>query len=247
MDVRLIFDPPAAGDWNMAMDEALLESAGREGQGGCLRFYSWAQPTLSLGYFQRHADRALHLPSRHCAMVRRSTGGGAIIHAQELTYSFTVPLSRHTDHGLTKLYFHFHETLIEELTSRGLHGTLWGSSRHPFAREEPFLCFLRRSEADVVVEEHKVAGSAQRRRRQGLLQHGSVLLRTTAASPELTGMEDILGQTIDLRELAERWAIRIAGRLNARLRVDHPSDWEVLSAKRWVADRFGCEAWNMRR
>ena len=62
---RLILDPPAEGAWNMAVDQALLETANSTGL-ITLRFYRWSEPTLSLGYFQRHLDRELHPPSKDC-------------------------------------------------------------------------------------------------------------------------------------------------------------------------------------
>jgi lipoate-protein ligase A len=247
MEIRLIFDRPAAGDWNMGMDEALLQSVGRAGQGGCLRFYLWNEPTLSLGYFQRHADRTLHPPSRDCPMVRRSTGGGAIIHAAELTYSFVVPVKRHRDERTSELYLTFHQALIEELASRSISSTLCGKSTSQFRDCEPFLCFLRRAEADVLSEGHKVAGSAQRRWRLGLLQHGSILLKTTPKSPELAGIEDLSGRSVDAFELAERWANRIGERLKLPLRLDRPTDEEILSAERWVQDKFSHQDWNFKR
>ena len=72
---RLMIDPPGAGAWNMAVDEMLLEWAAAQ-RGCCLRFYSWREATLSLGYFQEYRDRAGHGPSRKCPVVRRLTGGG---------------------------------------------------------------------------------------------------------------------------------------------------------------------------
>ena len=70
----------------MAVDEALLIDAAENGV-ATLRFYQWSEPTLSLGYFQRYDDRDQHAASRECAVVRRQTGGGAILHDRELTYS----------------------------------------------------------------------------------------------------------------------------------------------------------------
>ncbi len=87
---RLLIDPPGAGAWNMAVDEMLLEWSAAQG-GCCLRLYGWREATLSLGYFQEYADRAGHGPSRNCPVVRRLTGGGAIVHDAELTYSLVVP------------------------------------------------------------------------------------------------------------------------------------------------------------
>src|SRR5688500_20216584 len=90
MTSRLLLDVPAPGAWNMAVDEALLESAALENR--CtLRFYRWSEPTLSLGYFQRYEDRRQHAASLSCACVRRASGGGAILHDHELTYSLAVP------------------------------------------------------------------------------------------------------------------------------------------------------------
>ena len=74
----------------MGVDEALLMDAVENGV-ATLRFYQWSEPTLSLGYFQRYADREQHTASRNCAVVRRQTGGGAILHDRELTYSLALP------------------------------------------------------------------------------------------------------------------------------------------------------------
>src|SRR3954447_24341632 len=94
---RLIIDPRAPGPHNMAVDEALLIDAA-EHNTAALRFYSWNEPTLSLGYFQNYADRHQHAASLACAVVRRQPGGGAILHDRELTYSLALP----TNHPLTK-------------------------------------------------------------------------------------------------------------------------------------------------
>ena len=74
----------------MAVDEVLLDAAAVREQLS-LRFYGWSEPTLSLGYFQRVADRKQHIASRECPLVRRLSGGGAILHDDELTYSFATP------------------------------------------------------------------------------------------------------------------------------------------------------------
>ena len=80
----------------MAVDETLLFDAAENGT-ATLRFYSWDEPTLSLGYFQRYADREQHTASRTCAVVRRQTGGGAILHDRELTYSLALPAQPSAD------------------------------------------------------------------------------------------------------------------------------------------------------
>ena len=99
----------------MAVDEALVGSANGAGQGGVIRFYQWRPATVSLGYFQRLRDRKSNAGSLNCPLVRRSTGGGAIIHDRELTYSLTLPVRRHVDAGLRDHYLAFHQALIDSL------------------------------------------------------------------------------------------------------------------------------------
>ena len=108
---RLIIDPPCSGVWNMAVDEALLEWSA-ETRGCCWRFYRWDRPTLSLGYFQQYDDRAGHADSRDCPTVRRLTGGGAIVHDAELTYSLIVPAEHPLAVNRDRLYEVVHNSLI---------------------------------------------------------------------------------------------------------------------------------------
>ena len=100
--IRLLHDPPAAGAWNMAVDEALLETAADSGV-ATLRFYQWNEPTLSLGYFQAATDRDQHPASRDCPLVRRASGGGAILHDRELTYSMAMSLPSARSSEATRL------------------------------------------------------------------------------------------------------------------------------------------------
>jgi len=247
MECRLIFDPPADGAWNMAMDEALRESVGRAGQGGCLRFYAWQVPTISLGYFQHHADRRAHEPSLDCPLVRRATGGGAILHDRELTYSYTTAVGTHVRSGLAHLYEVFHQGLIDELARHSLAARM---CRNPVSRpreEEPFLCFQRRAERDVLLGDVKIAGSAQRRHRDTLLQHGSVLLQRSAVAPELEGIEELSSVKVDPRELAEGWSRRVASILGLMLRLDVPSAQELEAAQRFRQAQFTHARWTERR
>ena len=207
MDARLIIDEPASGSWNMALDEALLESAGTNKR-ATLRFYRWSEPTLSLGYFQRLEDRHQHVASRDCALVRRGSGGGAILHDHELTYSFVAPVTDRVGANVEQLYDVFHETLVEELSSRGVRATLCESPSKVPRDEELFLCFQRRSIGDVLFADSKICGSAQRRHQGAVLQHGSLLLEASPCAPELPGIREVSGVIITPEEfyapLAER-------------------------------------------
>lgn len=247
MDLRLIIDPAAPGDWNMGLDEALLQSASGAGQGACLRFYFWQQPTLSLGYFQRCTDRQQHPASLECPLVRRCTGGGAILHAQELTYSFTAPTAWVSGGSGRDMYMVFHETLMEELATRSVSAAICRPERCRSRQEEPFLCFQRRSCGDVLVGDFKVAGSAQRRHRGALLQHGSVLLRATPRAPELPGIEDLHPVAIDAQSLATRWAQRASNRLGWRLVAGQASEKEIVQAEYWRQHKFCDPQWTRKR
>ncbi len=114
MRCRLLRDPPASGDWNMAVDEALLESAAGESQ-GALRFYAWRPATLSLGYFQQTRDRRRHAASRACDIVRRPSGGGAILHDDELTYCLVTPARHPLSRNAEALYQAMHRELVAAL------------------------------------------------------------------------------------------------------------------------------------
>jgi lipoate-protein ligase A len=248
MDCRLIFDEPARGDWNMAVDEALLLSVGGAGQGGaCLRFYQWNEPTVSLGYFQRHADRQSHRPSLQCPIVRRSTGGGAIVHDHELTYCFAIATSTHIGSELEAYYDAFHGTLIDELATWNVHARLCVASEHSALGTDSFLCFERRTDGDVLLSDCKIAGSAQRRHRGALLQHGSVLLKRSNAAPELAGIAELGPVSIDLQILAKQWVKRIADRLKINLIEGVLSNGEQNLAEQIRQDKFTSRRWTCRR
>jgi len=89
---HLLIDPPASGSWNMAVDEVLLGAVAKSGT-SALRFYQWKSPTLSLGYFQSYSERSKHPTSLAADALRRLSGGGAILHDRELTYSLILPAS----------------------------------------------------------------------------------------------------------------------------------------------------------
>ena len=251
---RLLIDEPTEGAWNMALDEALLESAAANGQ--CtLRFYRWIEPTLSLGYFQHHKDRQSHKDSLSCTMVRRSTGGGAILHDRELTYSFILPTAQslalaHDVCDAKSLYLAIHEGLITALSFFGLSTRLCEQSSGLCAREEPFLCFQRRTLGDVLLGKSKIAGSAQRRRgnnRGAILQHGSILLGTSVAAPQLPGIEQLTGVRIDPHELARRLIAVLADRLRLTLDDGQPTAKEQALSKELVKNKFGYTGWTASR
>jgi lipoate-protein ligase A len=251
--LRVIHDPPAAGAWNMAVDEALLEAAATTGV-ATLRFYEWSEPTLSLGYFQSADDRALHVASRECPLVRRSSGGGAIVHDRELTYSFALPQRDTRSAAASELVYLFHETLAEALAQFGIATALYeppsgecDSRPAGDVGREPFLCFQRRACGDLIYGPAKIAGSAQRRRRGAVLQHGSVLLADSRCAPELPGIENMHGRSLSAAELKDRWIAPLTARLATQPTPETLTSAEYQLACRLETDRFRLPAFTHRR
>jgi lipoyl(octanoyl) transferase len=175
---RLLVDAPAAGSWNMAVDEVLLEGVVAGTAPPTLRFYRWAPPCLSLGYFQafdvvdRDGCRALGFD-----IVRRPTGGRAILHDRELTYSVVLTASRlgHDD-GVLPSYYRLSLALQEGLRRLGVRATLAPQSAATGSRAHGPVCFDRPSAHEILLDGRKLVGSAQVRRGGALLQHGSILI-----------------------------------------------------------------------
>lgn len=175
----------------MAMDQAMLEFAGKTQQ-VVLRIYQWSKPTLSLGYFQDF-DGLDAIPGfRSLDCVRRMTGGGAILHDRELTYSLAFPDQVKVKGHSEALYRAVHQAVIEWLRELGFAANLWEDSNRrtdgTYSIKNSFLCFERRSEVDIVIDDQKIVGSAQRRVSEGLLQHGSLLLEASPMAPNLQGL-----------------------------------------------------------
>ncbi len=184
----LIDDEPCSGAWNMAVDEVLLESACELGVAS-LRFYRWCEPTASLGHFQREADFLAETRFAQLPAVRRLSGGGTLIHDLELTYSLILPPSQQVVGHPVELYALVHRVFIAVLRSRGVDVGMRGST--VLLKHEPLLCFAREDEHDLVAFGHKLLGSAQRRRRGAILQHGGLVLEASRVTPELPGIIDL--------------------------------------------------------
>jgi lipoyl(octanoyl) transferase len=250
--VRLLIDLPASGALNMAADEVLLESAAAGG-GAVLRLYAWEEPTLSLGYFQAAADRVQHAASQNCPLVRRSSGGGAIVHDRELTYSLAMPHRGLHKPSAAELYDLVHESLVATFAQLGLPAVMFRPADGSCAagrragNAEPFLCFQRRSCGDIVSGEAKIVGSAQRRKQRAVLQHGSILLAQSAAAPELPGIQDLAAIQIQREELADRWLPALAARLDCRFIRGELTALEQQQVRQIAAERYGLEEHSHRR
>lgn len=187
---RLLLEAePHDGRWNMAFDEALLEAAANRGE-TTLRIYRWSEATLSLGYFQKSLPENLPEPLRAVPRVRRLSGGGAILHHHEWTYSVALPKSHPLAERTEVLYEAAHGAVIVAFKELGASVALRNESDR--AASENFLCFLRGDSHDIVACGRKIVGSAQRRRRGAVLQHGSVVLKHSELAPDVPGLADLI-------------------------------------------------------
>lgn len=259
LQARVFIDPPRNGSWNMAIDDAMLDWSGQQ-RDVLLRVYQWLEPTLSLGYFQKYADRQAIAGADGLAIVRRATGGGAILHHHEITYSIAVPQSDTSLGASTGIYDLVHGVVVRWLNELGLLAQTWtctvglaATSFHPrrqATESQPFLCFERRCAGDVVAAGCKLMGSAQRRSQHALLQHGSLLLASSPHTPGLRGLSELLGcgWQIDQRAtFAEQLAVRIGDCLGdgMGLEVCEPVSLpdEILTQASSRIDRFGNPQW----
>lgn len=175
---RLIYDSPQAGKVNMARDMGILEEVSQGLAPPTLRFYSWHPATLSLGYFQKAEDIADISACNRLGIdiVRRPTGGRALLHHRELTYSVVVPESyRLIPKGVLPSYKFFSSAIINGLRALEVPAELVpGENRGKGLL--PGACFDSPSAYEIQVAGKKVVGSAQVRQSNIILQHGSILL-----------------------------------------------------------------------
>lgn len=175
---RLLLDPPAKGAWNMAVDEVLLGGVAAGSAPPTLRFYQWAPACLSLGYFQTFDVVDLAGCRRlGVDIVRRPTGGRAILHDRELTYSVALPLRMLGDEGAVLPSYHRLSLALERGLNRlGVPVVLAPESAAQPVPDHGPVCFDRPSPHEILLDGRKLVGSAQVRRATAILQHGSILI-----------------------------------------------------------------------
>ncbi len=208
---RLLQDGPGTGPWNMGVDEALLHSAAASGL-ATLRLYTWQGPWLSLGYAQRAlgADQSRALEEAGVGVVRRCTGGRAVLHGCDLTYAVAAPQDRLAD-GLRGSYDQVARALLAALSALGVDARRVESGA-PAPGRGVFDCFARPAGDEICVAGRKLAGSAQRRIAGAVLQHGSLRMAPDpATAAAAVGFAE--GAATSLREvgcLAGEEALRAA-------------------------------------
>jgi lipoate-protein ligase A len=253
----------------MAVDEACLEAAGSGSSLPTLRLYAWEPPCLSLGYAQPYADVDLpRLQGRGWDVVRRPTGGRAILHTDELTYSVTAPLHEPVMSGsLLESYNRLAAALMHAMQSLGLGVEMKEAVPGPSTNSSGPVCFEVPSAYEITVGGKKLIGSAQARRREGVLQHGSLPLtgdltritqalsfpdeaaRQRAAERLLTRaitVESALGRSIGWETAAQAFVRAFETVLGLNLQPGELSPFELERAKMLLQEKYAHPSWTER-
>ena len=231
---RLIDSGPGPGPWNLALDEAIFRSVRAGASPPTLRLYRWSSPALSIGYAQnreRDVDRDA-CRERGIAVIRRVTGGRAVLHDAEVTYSVSAPEGLPGfGTGLDEAYRQIAAGLLAGLQLLGLRAAAPSPGpRDPSREPRQAACFAAAARHEIAVGGRKLIGSAQRREGGAFLQHGSILLESHG---------ELLGQVLR-GPPAANGAARMAGL--ADLLPDCPAPETAVAA---IAD--GCAAaWGVR-
>jgi lipoate-protein ligase A len=175
---RLLTNLPAHGALNMAIDEAVLEAVGAGNSLPTLRLYAWEPACLSLGYAQPFSDVDLpRLQENGWEVVRRPTGGKAVLHVDELTYSICSPPGEPLMSGtVLESYRRVAQALVGALNQLNIQVELKQKSPSSSSWNNNPVCFEVPSTYEITVGGKKLIGSAQARRKEGVLQHGSLPL-----------------------------------------------------------------------
>jgi lipoate-protein ligase A len=237
--------------YNMALDEAILEARGDDRVPPTLRLYGWSPPAVSIGYFQKVSEdvRVQACDDLGIDIVRRITGGGAVLHDKEVTYSLiasetgdSIPL------GLEESYRMICTGIREGLKSLGFDTDLSGN--------------------DIVVGSNKISGNAQKRSSGVVLQHGSIFLdadrermlsvlnlerekmnrgNTCMLKGRMTSLREISGKSYDFQVVSDHLLRGFGLALGVRFRNERPSKEEVDRAMELARAKYASPEWNGRR
>ncbi len=248
--LRVILDEAKPGAVNMAIDEAILEAVNEGLSPATLRFYRWEEPTISLGYFQKYEELAEQEEAiRRLPVVRRQTGGGAILHDDELTYALILPIRGPEKESVTSIevmYQIVHDAYIRSLERLGVRAGYRGGEDRGNAQRGPFFCFARRHRLDLVVGEDKLLGSAQRRVKKAVLQHGSLILGRHFPQQPSAAVAEAAEREVDM-ELFIRGVIEIIGEHLELKVVEGAMSEDELSRLGRLREKYEGDEWNQQR
>ena len=226
----------------MAIDEALYLLAD-PARPPVLRFYTWAKPTLSLGYFQQY-KRVVSEPflvHNNIDVVRRITGGRAVLHDKEVTYAVAGALTNHfANQSLQETYRLIAQTLHGGLESFGIDQASFSKEGMESARESRLpQCFVTVSPYEISRDTRKMIGSAQKRSRDRFIQHGSILLDFDVRlqngcilhpDPDLdrkvAPLNRLLGRKVEVSDIVTRFTKAFEQKFQVTVQISELTDQE---------------------
>jgi lipoate-protein ligase A len=251
---------------NMAIDEAILDEHIQGGVPPTLRIYQWDPPALSLGYNQR-IERDVDIAKCQEAgveVVRRITGGGAVLHARELTYSIVSAVDDGIPESVAGSYRFLSQGLIASYKILGLDVELKPGRN----MTRSTACFSVATLADLTYQGKKLAGSAQARRGNALLQHGSLPIHSHADdlfsllrfpsemfrhkarslyNKQMLTLDDVISEDIDVQDLGESLRKGFTQALGIRFYDDGLTEAEIRRSQTLAAEKYGTDEWNHRK
>ena len=257
---RLIDSGPCSAAYNMAMDEAIALSVRCQNAPPTLRLYGWDRLSLSLGCFQKSADLDLAYCRKYgIPLVRRPTGGRAILHGDELTYSFSVrtdcePFTK----GLRESYLSISAAFRLAFGKIGVNAQSKDQQEQGRILVRSPLCFQSSSYGEILVDNRKIVGSAQRRWKDGLLQQGTIpyscdrtiLERIFDAAASVQDQDAAIAlrdisQDFDEVKLKDAIIAAFEEVFGISLPASHPSPEESHLAREFEEQKYLQESWNL--
>ncbi len=244
----------------MAMDEAISEAVRQKLSPPTLRLYRWSRPSLSIGYFQKISDvNTDHCQKMDYPVVRRLTGGRAILHDEELTYSFSssndsppFSSSLHEDYSVISM------AILTGLKECGIDADISFERKRGSGQKNP-ACFKSVSYGEITIHGRKIIGSAQKRYRNGFLQHGSILLDFDAkklsrvlvhadnrAFGDITSINDH-AEGITFEVLVPALKKGFENSLKLKLISDSPTKFELDLARKLEKEKYSSKKWTLTR
>lgn len=255
---RLIISPPSDGFTNMAVDEAIFKAVSAGTSPPTLRFYTWTPPAVSVGYFQDSLGEVDLAACREMGIdvVRRLTGGRAVMHDRELTYSISSPDNALNFPGsILDVYKTISSCLINGLNSIGLDASLTSSVRKS-GRHSPSACFTSPSHYEITIHGKKLVGSAQKRGEGAFLQHGSILIefdreKLRKVLPEAGGLGCVASiseySSIDIAGLISILVKGFEQGLGVSIIEGDLTGEEAALSQQCRKERYSRPEWNFRR
>ncbi len=257
MQFRLINSGKLSPAMNMAIDEALLD-----GPQPVLRFYQWQPAGISIGFFQKMKEEIniAECKKQGIGYVRRLTGGKAVLHDMELTYSIILD-EKTMPKSIIESYKIISQGILIALEKLGFKAQMKESLEK---KPSSSICFNESSYYEIIVGNKKIVGSAQTRKKGKLLQHGSVLIdidinklcslfnsdseqTRKETGKRITSLKKELRREITFEEVAEAMTFGFQTNFECEFRIDNLTKQEFLLAEKLAEKKYSTDEWNFMR